>query len=127
MANLTSITELPVVNFTENLHFIVNDNGVAKQVAASAVGGGGGGVFVIDTTSSEYNTTNAEYGNKIKDALLNGYRAFVYDGTAYMLVTGFSLYEDAYGQKLSVATSVEPYGTGGFRQAVKYYKFSATF
>lgn len=38
MANLKNITELPVTNFTESLKLIVNDNGSAKQIAASAVG-----------------------------------------------------------------------------------------
>lgn len=38
MANLKSITELPVVESSENLNLIVNDNGAAKQIPASAVG-----------------------------------------------------------------------------------------
>ena len=38
MANLKNITELPVVESAEGLNLIVNDNGYAKQVAASAVG-----------------------------------------------------------------------------------------
>lgn len=38
MANLKSITELPVVESAEGLNLIVNDNGSAKQIAASAVG-----------------------------------------------------------------------------------------
>lgn len=38
MANLKNITELPVVESAEGLKLIVNDNGAAKQVAASAVG-----------------------------------------------------------------------------------------
>lgn len=38
MANLKSITELPVVESAENLNLIVNDNGAAKQIPASAVG-----------------------------------------------------------------------------------------
>lgn len=38
MANLKSITELPVAESAEGLNLIVNDNGVAKQIVASAVG-----------------------------------------------------------------------------------------
>lgn len=38
MANLKNITELPVAESVEGLNFIVNDNGSAKQIAASAVG-----------------------------------------------------------------------------------------
>lgn len=38
MANLKKITELPVVDSTEGLNLIVNDNGEAKQIAADAVG-----------------------------------------------------------------------------------------
>lgn len=38
MANLKNITELPVVESADGLNLIVNDNGSAKQIAASAVG-----------------------------------------------------------------------------------------
>lgn len=38
MANLKNITELPVANSASGLNLIVNDNGTAKQIAASAVG-----------------------------------------------------------------------------------------
>lgn len=38
MANLKNITELPVAESAEGLNLIVNDNGAAKQIAASAVG-----------------------------------------------------------------------------------------
>jgi hypothetical protein len=38
MVNLKNITELPVVESAEGLNLIVNDNGSAKQIAASAVG-----------------------------------------------------------------------------------------
>lgn len=37
MANLKNITELPVAESAEGLNLIVNDNGAAKQIAASAV------------------------------------------------------------------------------------------
>lgn len=38
MANLKNITDVPVVESAEGLNLIVNDNGAAKQIAASAVG-----------------------------------------------------------------------------------------
>lgn len=38
MANLKNITELPVAESAEGLNLIVNDNGVAKQIAADSVG-----------------------------------------------------------------------------------------
>lgn len=38
MANLKNITELPVTESADGLNLIVNDNGVAKQIAASKVG-----------------------------------------------------------------------------------------
>lgn len=41
MANLKNITDLPVVESVEGLNLIVNDNGSAKQVPATAIGGKG--------------------------------------------------------------------------------------
>ena len=38
MANLKKITELPVIESTEGLNLIVNDNGEAKKIAADSVG-----------------------------------------------------------------------------------------
>lgn len=38
MINLKNITELPVAESADGLNLIVNDNGAAKQIAASAVG-----------------------------------------------------------------------------------------
>lgn len=38
MANLKNITDVPVVESAQGLNLIVNDNGAAKQIAASAVG-----------------------------------------------------------------------------------------
>ena len=38
MANLKNITDVPVVESAEGLNLIVNDNGTAKQIPASAVG-----------------------------------------------------------------------------------------
>jgi hypothetical protein len=38
MANLKDITKLPLAESAEGVNLIVNDNGAAKQIAASAVG-----------------------------------------------------------------------------------------
>lgn len=38
MANLKNITDLPIAESAEGVNLIVNDNGAAKQIAASAVG-----------------------------------------------------------------------------------------
>jgi hypothetical protein len=38
MVNLKSVTNLPLAESAEGLNLIVNDNGTAKQIAASAVG-----------------------------------------------------------------------------------------
>lgn len=38
MVNFKNITDVPVVESAEGLNLIVNDNGAAKQIAASAVG-----------------------------------------------------------------------------------------
>lgn len=38
MANLKNITDVPMAESAEGLNLIVNDNGAAKQIAASAVG-----------------------------------------------------------------------------------------
>lgn len=38
MANFKSITELPVTSSSNGVNLIINDNGAAKQIAASAVG-----------------------------------------------------------------------------------------
>jgi len=53
MANLKNITELPVAESAEGLNLIVNDNGAAKQIAASAVGAQAD-FAVIDETSPAY-------------------------------------------------------------------------
>lgn len=55
MANLKNITELPLAESADGLNLIVNDNGAAKQIAASAVGNGGGLIFEVG--DGEYSQT----------------------------------------------------------------------
>lgn len=54
-------------------------NGSPIQMPMNAVkGSGGGGVFVINPDDSDYSTTDAAYGDKIKEALLSGKQVWVY-------------------------------------------------
>lgn len=53
MANLKNIAELPVAESADGLNLIVHDNGVAKQIAASAVGAQAD-FAVTDATSPAY-------------------------------------------------------------------------
>lgn len=69
MANLKSIVELPLVESVDNLNLIVNDDGSAKQIPASALGGvqllDGNSVYVIDSEAYTY-------GDDALDAILKG-------------------------------------------------------
>lgn len=96
MENLRKITELDVIESLENtegLSIIANDNGQAKQIPASLLGGlsgGGGGVFIIDEKSSEFSYTDTNYGNKIKEAFLDGKTLYYFDGWHYFSVIAFN-------------------------------------
>jgi hypothetical protein len=100
MANLKSITNLPLADSAEGLNVIVNDNGSAKQIPASSIGGG---VFIIDSTASNYSTSNTSYGNTIKEALLNGKTVYYYDGSYYFSVVAFNINETTTGDVYLVA------------------------
>lgn len=68
MTNLKSIVELPLAESVNNLNLIVNDNGSAKQIPASALGGvqlDGNSVYVIDSEAYTY-------GDDALDAILKG-------------------------------------------------------
>lgn len=86
MANLKNITELPVANSADNLNLIVNDSGIAKQIAASKVGAQADW-SVTDNTSPAFIKNKPEsfvnsayvidseaytYGDDALDAILNG-------------------------------------------------------
>ena len=53
------------------------ENGVPIQMPMSAVKGSGG-VFIINPDDPEYSTTDTAYGDKIKEALLNGNMVWQY-------------------------------------------------
>ena len=67
MANLKRIAELPVAESADGLNLIVNDNGSAKQIAASVVGIqlDNNSVYVIDSEAYTY-------GDDALDAILKG-------------------------------------------------------
>lgn len=59
-------------------------SGTPIQMPMSAVkGSGDSGVFVINPDDSEYSTTDAAYGDKIKEALLSGKQVWVYMYSKY--------------------------------------------
>lgn len=96
MANLKNITDLPIAESAEGLNLIVNDNGTAKQIAASAIGGG---VFVMDmTVLTPDNFMDTAYGNTVKEALLNGKTVLQYDGTYYFQIAAFNIVEGTTGE-----------------------------
>ena len=124
MANVKNITDLPIAESTEGLNLIVNDNGAAKQIAASAVGGGG--IFIIDSTADDFNMTDSVYGNTIKDALLDGKTVYYYDGTGYFSIVAFGIKESTTGEvTLNVYTA---YSTtnGNIGVYSKSYTFAIT-
>lgn len=61
---------------TENTTIMAFEGGVPKQIPASSIKGGS--IFIIDTTADDYDTTNVEYGNSIKEAMLRGDTIYVY-------------------------------------------------
>lgn len=68
MANLKNITDVPVAESAEGLNLIVNDNGVAKQIPASAVGKGNYDV-ILDTNTGTI--IQGSYDN-LRSIILNG-------------------------------------------------------
>ena len=68
MANLKNITELPVVESADGLNLIVNDNGSAKQIAASAVGAQADW-SVTDETNPAFIKNKPLYNDKIWEVI----------------------------------------------------------
>lgn len=118
MANLKNITELPLAESAEGLNLIVNDNGAAKQIPASAVGGNGG-VFVMDmTTLTPPDLTNTDYGNTVKEALLNGRTVLQYDGNYYFQVVAFKIVETTTGEVFLYIYTYSQSTTGGVNSSL---------
>lgn len=86
-------------------------NGVPIQMPMSAVKRG---VFIINRDDPEFSTTDTAYGNKVKDALLNGKNVWLYnmlpattttnkrpyDLQAYIQIGDFTVGEDTSGHIL---------------------------
>lgn len=75
MANLKSIIELPLAESADGLNFIVNDNGSAKQIAASAIGTTG----TVSVKSEPYviDSEAYTYGDDALAAVLEGRQILV--------------------------------------------------
>lgn len=77
MANLKRIANLPMAESLTGLNFIVNDNGSAKQVAASAVGAVDRAPLILDATLSDYYGGHAEAGDEALEAIKTGRQILV--------------------------------------------------
>ena len=83
MVNLKNITELPLAESADNLKFIVNDNGFAKQIAANNinVGNNTGAAslkpLILDATLSDYYGGNYEAGDEALEAIKAGRQILV--------------------------------------------------
>ena len=74
MVNLKNITDVPMAESAEGLNLIVNDNGAAKQIAASAVGAQADW-NETDETSPAFimNKPEALSGGAVTYTMTNGY------------------------------------------------------
>ena len=83
MVNLKNITELPLAESADNLKFIVNDNGFAKQIAANNinVGNNTGAAnlkpLILDATLSDHYGGNPEAGDEALEAIKTGRQILV--------------------------------------------------
>lgn len=88
------------------------ENGTPIQMPMSAIKGNGG-VFLINPEDPDFSTSDAVYGNKVKDALLSGKIVWVYEVTPasttitpsyeeseYSLVMDFTITENTKGEHI---------------------------
>lgn len=117
-----NLNEVPVQDEpTDNTTIMAFEGGVPKQIPVNAINGGS--VFVIDTTADDYDTTNVDYGNTIKEAMLRGDTMYVYQYEAYVSVFAFKVVSDTMGGVyLYVYPSAIP-GTTGLTLNTGYNKF----
>lgn len=114
--NLSDVDRLEAA--TDNTTVMGFENSTPVQMPVSAVKGGG--VFVIDTTAEDYAELRitAEYGNKIKDALLRGDTVLVhtlvangdssgYTGTNTDIYIPVQAFKITAGEYLIVYTAME--------------------
>ena len=83
------------------------ENGVPIQMPMSAVKGSGG-VFIINPNDPEYSTTDTAYGDKIKEALLNGNMVWQYipREDIYSPIISFSQFDNSGRPALLVAAAM---------------------
>ena len=83
MVNLKNIAELPLAESADNLKFIVNDNGFAKQIAANNINVGNNigtanlKPLILDATLSDYYGGNSEAGDEALEAIKAGRQILV--------------------------------------------------
>ena len=77
MVNLKNIAELPLAESADNLKFIVNDNGFAKQIAANNIGAANLKPLILDATLSDYYGGNSEAGDAALEAIKAGRQILV--------------------------------------------------
>lgn len=83
------------------------ENGVPIQMPMSAVKGSGG-VFIINPDDPEYSTTDTAYGDKIKEALLNGNMVWQYfpREDIYSLIIYFDQFDNSGSPALGVIAAI---------------------
>ena len=83
------------------------ENGVPIQMPMSAVKGSGG-VFIINPDDPEYSTTDTAYGDKIKEALLNGNMVWQYfpRGDIYSPIIAFYQFDNSGSPALVVSAAI---------------------
>lgn len=83
------------------------ENGVPIQMPMSAVKGSGG-VFIINPDDPEYSTTDTAYGDKIKEALLNGNTVWQYipREDIYSPIIAFDQFDNSGSPALAVSAAI---------------------
>ena len=83
------------------------ENGVPIQMPMSAVKGSGG-VFIINPDDPEYSTTDTVYGDKIKEALLNGNMVWQYSTreNIYSPIIAFDQFDNSGSPALAVTAAI---------------------
>ena len=111
---------------TDDTNIIALENGVPVQIPFSSMMGSS--IFVIDATADDYDNTNVEYGNSIKEAMLRGDTIYVYLDETYISVFAFSIVESTDGSlQLNVYPSAVPNTSGlALNSGVKFIPFSIT-
>lgn len=90
------------------------ENGTPIQMPMSEVRTKSSGVFVIDPSASDYSLTDTAYGDKVRDALLNGKAVwFFLNSRYYAPILAFDVTYRTNGQlTLTVVPAVNPNSQG---------------